>query len=73
MPIGVEIKGTAGFLKRIHGRFLLLLMNMHGPFDPFVRDQPHRRYAGIDRERYPPVDKRQRYCRRVQDDRGLSL
>ena len=36
MPIGVEIKGTAGFLKRIHGRFLLFVMHMDRPFDPPV-------------------------------------
>jgi len=42
MPFGVEIKGTAGFLKRIHGRFLLVVVHMHGSLDPSVRQEPDR-------------------------------
>jgi hypothetical protein len=47
MPFGVEIKGTAGFLKRIHGRFLLLLVSMNSSFDPPVWSEPERRYRCI--------------------------
>jgi hypothetical protein len=36
MPFGVEIKGAAGFLKRIHGRFLLVIVDVNGTLDPSV-------------------------------------